>query len=148
VSRPGPRPPVDPPELVTAYQRSAVVAAACGTTRGPAAGGGRRRRLPRRRPRPGRARPGAIVLDLPAVEPVLRERHPELAFVAGDLDLPRFGRPAGERWDAVLLANVLHDHAWTADQLTGWLDATGLVGAQLRRRAGPIAVVAARAPGR
>ena len=50
------------------------------------------------------------MLDLPVVEPVLRERHPELAFVAGDLDLPRFGRPAGERWDAVLLANVLHDH--------------------------------------
>ena len=59
-----------------------------------------------------RAVPGleATVLDLPAVEPVLRERHPELAFVAGDLDRPRFGRPEGERWDAVLLANVLHDH--------------------------------------
>jgi SAM-dependent methyltransferase len=52
----------------------------------------------------------ATVLDLPAVEPVLRERHPELAFVAGDLDQPRFGRPPGERWEAVLLANVLHDH--------------------------------------
>ena len=45
-----------------------------------------------------------------AVEPVLRERHPELAFVAGDLDQPRFGRPPGERWEAVLLANILHDH--------------------------------------
>jgi hypothetical protein len=58
-----------------------------------------------------RAVPGleATVLDLPAVEPVLRERHPELAFVPGDLDHPRFGRPPGERWDAVLLANVLHD---------------------------------------
>lgn len=140
----------------------------------------------------------ATVLDLPAVEPVLAERHPELAFVAGDLDLPRFGRPAGERWDAVLLANVLHDHpaercraivataagllapggtllvyewvldeeggppavalfdlmmlveneggaAWTAAQLTAWLGAAGLVGAELRRGAGPIAVVAARA---
>jgi O-methyltransferase domain len=55
-----------------------------------------------------RAAPGleATVLDLPAVEPVLRERHPELAFVAGDL-----------------------------------------TGAELRRGAGPIAVVAARAPG-
>jgi Dimerisation domain/O-methyltransferase domain len=53
-----------------------------------------------------RAVPGlqATVLDLAAVEPVLRERHPELGFVAGDLDQPRFGRPAGERWDAVLLA--------------------------------------------
>ena len=30
----------------------------------------------------------ATVLDLPAVEPVLRERHPELAFVPGDLDRP------------------------------------------------------------
>jgi O-methyltransferase domain/Dimerisation domain len=59
-----------------------------------------------------RAVPGleASVLDLPAVEPVLRERHPGLAFVPGDLDHPRFGRPAGERWDAVLLANLLHDH--------------------------------------
>ena len=52
----------------------------------------------------------ATVLDLPAVAPVVAERHPELAFVAGDLDRPRFGRRAGERWDAVLLANVLHDH--------------------------------------
>jgi SAM-dependent methyltransferase len=52
----------------------------------------------------------ATVLDLPPVEAVVRERHPELAFVAGDLDLPRFGRPHGERWDVVLLANVLHDH--------------------------------------
>ena len=50
------------------------------------------------------------VLDLEPVEAVLRERHPELPFVAGDLDLPRFGRPEGERWDYVLLANVLHDH--------------------------------------
>jgi hypothetical protein len=59
-----------------------------------------------------RAVPGleATVLDLPAVEPVLRERHPELGFVPGDLDQPRFGRPPGERWDAVLLANILHDH--------------------------------------
>jgi hypothetical protein len=40
----------------------------------------------------------------PPVDPL------EVAVVAGDLDLPRFGRPAGERWDAVLLANVLHDH--------------------------------------
>jgi O-methyltransferase domain/Dimerisation domain len=42
-----------------------------------------------------RAVPGleATVLDLPAVEPVFRERHPELAFVPGDLDRPRFGRP-------------------------------------------------------
>jgi SAM-dependent methyltransferase len=52
----------------------------------------------------------ATVLDLPAVEPVLRERHPELTFVAGDLGQPRFGRPYGERWDVVLLANILHDH--------------------------------------
>jgi SAM-dependent methyltransferase len=143
----------------------------------------------------------ATVLDLPAVEPVLRERHPELAFVAGDLDQPRFGRPPGERWDAVLLANVLHDHppdrgqaivaraagllapggtllvyewlldadgdgppavalfdlmmlveneggaAWTADRLTAWLAAAGLTAVEIRRGAGPIAVLRARAPG-
>ena len=50
------------------------------------------------------------VLDLQAVEPLLRERHPEVDFVAGDLDEARFGRPEGERWDVVLLANILHDH--------------------------------------
>lgn len=50
------------------------------------------------------------VLDLPEVEPVLRERHPELTFVAGDMDDPRFGRPEGETWDYVLLANILHDN--------------------------------------
>jgi SAM-dependent methyltransferase len=52
----------------------------------------------------------ATVLDLPDVEPVLRERHPDLAFVAGDLELARFGRPKGEQWNVVLVANVLHDH--------------------------------------
>lgn len=51
----------------------------------------------------------ATVLDLPEAETVLRERHPELAFVSGDLDQPRFGRPQGEGWDYVLLANILHD---------------------------------------
>lgn len=50
------------------------------------------------------------VLDLPEAEQVLRERHPELAFLAGDLDAPRFGRPDDERWDHVLLANILHDN--------------------------------------
>ena len=38
----------------------------------------------------------ATVLDLPGAEPVLKERHPELDFVAGDIDQPRFGRPEGE----------------------------------------------------
>lgn len=52
----------------------------------------------------------ATVLDLPGAEPALRERHPELDFVAGDFDLPRFGRPEGEEWDYVLLSNILHDH--------------------------------------
>lgn len=52
----------------------------------------------------------ATVLDLPGAEPVLRERHPELDFVAGDLDQPRFGRPEGEQWDYVLISNILHDH--------------------------------------
>jgi SAM-dependent methyltransferase len=52
----------------------------------------------------------ATVLDLPGAEPVLRERHPELGFVEGDLDQPRFGRPEDENWDYVLLSNILHDH--------------------------------------
>jgi hypothetical protein len=36
--------------------------------------------------------------------------------------------------------------AWTAGQLTAWLAAAGLTGAELRRGAGPIAVLSARAP--
>lgn len=52
----------------------------------------------------------ATVLDLPEAERVLRERHPGLEFAAGDLDEPRFGRPEGEAWDYVLLANILHDN--------------------------------------
>ncbi|MCB0863724.1 MAG: methyltransferase domain-containing protein [Solirubrobacterales bacterium] len=52
----------------------------------------------------------ATVLDLPGAEPVLKERHPELDFVAGDIDQPRFGRPEGEEWDYVLVSNILHDH--------------------------------------
>lgn len=52
----------------------------------------------------------ATVLDLPGAEPVLRERHPGLDFVAGDIDEPRFGRPEGEQWDYVLVSNILHDH--------------------------------------
>jgi SAM-dependent methyltransferase len=142
----------------------------------------------------------ATVLDLPPVEAVLCERHLELAFAAGDLDLPRFGRPDGERWDAVLLANVLHDHpagrcrqivaeaagvlppggvllvyewvlddggdapaavalfdltmlvendggaAWSESKLRGWLRDAGLDGVKVRRGAGPIAVLRARAP--
>lgn len=58
------------------------------------------------------ANPGleATVLDLPGAEPVLKDRHPDLDFVAGDFDLPRFGRPEGEEWDYVLLSNILHDH--------------------------------------
>ena len=51
-----------------------------------------------------------VVLDLPEVETVLRERHPELDFVTGDLSETRFGRPDGEEWDYVLLANILHDN--------------------------------------
>jgi SAM-dependent methyltransferase len=52
----------------------------------------------------------AKVLDLPGAEQVLIERHPEIGFLEGDLELPRFGRPDGEQWDYVLLANILHDH--------------------------------------
>ncbi len=51
----------------------------------------------------------ATVLDLPGAEPVLKERHPGISFVAGDLDQPRFGRPEGEEWDYVLVSNILHD---------------------------------------
>ena len=54
----------------------------------------------------------ATVLDLAPVAPLVHERHPELGFAAGDLHAARFGRPAGETWDAVLLSNVLHD--WDA----------------------------------
>jgi SAM-dependent methyltransferase len=52
----------------------------------------------------------ATVLELAAVEPLVRELHPELRFRAGDLAAPRLGLPGDERFDAVLLANVLHDH--------------------------------------
>ncbi|MGA7396660.1 MAG: methyltransferase [Solirubrobacterales bacterium] len=52
----------------------------------------------------------ATVLDLPGAEAVLQQRHPELDFVAGDFDLPRFGRPEGELWDYVLISNILHDN--------------------------------------
>lgn len=52
----------------------------------------------------------ATVLDLPGAEAVLNERNPELDFVSGDFNQPRFGRPEGEEWDCVLLANILHDH--------------------------------------
>jgi SAM-dependent methyltransferase len=51
----------------------------------------------------------ATVLDLAPVGALVAERHPELAFVAGDLEAPRFGRPEDEVWDAALVANVLHD---------------------------------------
>jgi len=51
----------------------------------------------------------ATVLDLAPVGALVAERHPELAFVPGDLEEPRFGRPEGEEWDVVLVANVLHD---------------------------------------
>lgn len=49
------------------------------------------------------------VLDLEPVGALVAERHPELPFVEGDLGAARFGRPADETWDVVLLANVLHD---------------------------------------
>lgn len=52
----------------------------------------------------------ATVLDLPGAEPVLRERHPELGFVVGDFDLPRFGMPEDEAWNYVLVSNILHDN--------------------------------------
>jgi SAM-dependent methyltransferase len=52
----------------------------------------------------------ATVLDLPEAEQVLRERHPDLGFIVGDFDRPRFGTPEERTWDYVLLANILHDH--------------------------------------
>lgn len=52
----------------------------------------------------------ATVLDLPVAEQVLRERHPELGFMIGDFERPRFGTDEGEIWNYVLLANILHDH--------------------------------------
>lgn len=51
----------------------------------------------------------ATVLDLPPVGELVARLHPELAFVAGDIEAPRLSRPGGETWDAVLLANLLHD---------------------------------------
>jgi hypothetical protein len=36
--------------------------------------------------------------------------------------------------------------AWTAPALTAWLEAAGLTGVELRRGAGPIAVLRATAP--
>ncbi len=74
------------------------------------------------------ARPGleVTVLDLPPVAALVEERHPGLPFVAGDLRAPRFGRPDGEAWDAVLLANVLHD--WPARVAAGIVaEAAGLL---------------------
>jgi SAM-dependent methyltransferase len=58
------------------------------------------------------ANPGleATVLDLPPVQALVAERHPELAFLPGDLEEPRFGLPEGEAWDVLLVANILHDH--------------------------------------
>jgi SAM-dependent methyltransferase len=61
----------------------------------------------------------ATVLDLPGAEPVLRERHPELGFIEGDLDTARFGRPDDETWDYILLSNILHDHP--ADRCAGYV---------------------------
>jgi SAM-dependent methyltransferase len=50
------------------------------------------------------------VLDLPEVRPLAAERHPSVPFITGDLEQPRFGLAEGEQWDALLLANILHDH--------------------------------------
>lgn len=52
----------------------------------------------------------ATVLDLPKIGVLVEERHPEVAFVAGDLDQARFGLAEGQQWDIVLLANILHDY--------------------------------------
>ena len=52
----------------------------------------------------------ATVLDLAPVEPLVGERHPELGFLAGDLERRRFGVAEDGAWDVVLLANILHDH--------------------------------------
>ncbi len=74
------------------------------------------------------ARPGlaVTVLDLPPLGALVEERHPGIPFVPGDLRAPRFGRPEGETWDAVLLANILHD--WPADVAAGIVaEAAGLV---------------------
>jgi len=137
----------------------------------------------------------ATVLDLPEVEPILRERHPELRYTAGDLALARFGCPSDEVWDVVLLGNIIHDqdpetaratiaegaallrpggrlvlyewvlddrcdrpdavvlfalmmlveneggNAYTESQLRSWLADAGLEAVEVRRGAGPIAVV-------
>lgn len=51
----------------------------------------------------------ATVLDLAPVGDLVRQRHPEVAFVAGDIALPRFGLASTEPWDAILLADVLRE---------------------------------------
>ena len=57
------------------------------------------------------ATPGlaATVLDLAPVGALVRERHPEVAFLSGDIALPRFALADRAAWDAVLLADVLSE---------------------------------------
>jgi hypothetical protein len=86
----------------------------------------------------------------------VRERHPGLAFATGDLDrlvvyewvLDEDGDGAATvaLFDLMMLVENEGGAAPTAARLTGWLEAAGLAGAELRRGAGPIAGARARAP--
>ena len=51
----------------------------------------------------------ATVLDLAPVGDLVRARHPEVGFVAGDIALPHLGLVAPAPWDVVLLADVLRE---------------------------------------
>ena len=55
--------------------------------------------------------------------------------------------PAVALFDLMMLVENEGGAAWTASELTAWLEAAGLTGVELRRGGGPIAVLRATAPG-
>ena len=55
--------------------------------------------------------------------------------------------PAVALFDLMMLVENEGGAAWTASELTAWLQAAGLTGVELRRGGGPIAVLRATAPG-
>jgi len=62
------------------------------------------------------------------------------------LDEDGDGPAAVALFDLMMLVENEGGAAWTAARLTGWLEAAGLTGAEVRRGAGPIAVARASAP--
>ncbi len=55
--------------------------------------------------------------------------------------------PAVAMFDLMMLVENDGGAAWTGSRLTAWLRSAGLTGVELRRGAGPIAVLRATAPG-